>query len=118
MTAYLTREALMAALTQLAETDFTHTTLAGTIRIREITAQQALDIRQAAGSGADFDAVLWHSLTAQAGVIDGPGGAPMLTVDDAAALGEGRNGLLLALANAIWALSEGAPGDLKKGSSG
>lgn len=117
MTAYLMREALIAALTNLTETDFTHESLPGPIRIREITAQQALDIRQAAGSGADFDAVLWHCLTVQAGVIDGPGGAPMLTVDDAAALGAGRNGLLLALANAIWALSEGRPADLKKRSS-
>lgn len=111
---YLNRESLLKALTNLAEADFTHPTLPGPLRIREVTAQQAFDMRQATNSGiAAFDTTLWYGLTIANGVIDKPGGEPMLTPADALALGDGRDGLIRELASAIWTLAEGRPGDIK-----
>lgn len=116
---YLNRESLLKALTDLREDDFKHPTLTGALRIREVTAQQAFDMRQATGSGTDaFDTVLWYGLTITNGVIDKPGGVPMLTLDDALDLGKGRDGLIRDLANAIWTLAEGRPGDIKPPSNG
>lgn len=56
----------------------------------------------------------WAELIA-AGVIDGPGGALVYSADDIPALMQVRNAQAAALANAVLALSEARPGDLKSG---
>ena len=113
---YLTRAALVAALTDLAERDYESTLLGGTVRIRELSARQLNDARQTArGDGGAFDTPMWYAMLVAQGVVDGPGGGPILSPADVARLAEGREGALQALAGAIATLSEARPGDLKSG---
>lgn len=113
---YLTRAALVAALTDLREQDHTSKLLGGTVRIRELSARQLVDARTTArGDGGAFDTPMWYAMVVAQGVIDGPGGAPILTPADVAQLAEGRESALAELAGAIATLSEARPGDLKSG---
>lgn len=112
---YLTRAALVAALTDLREQDFTSTLLGGTVRIRELSARQLADSRQTARrEDGSFDTPLWYAMVIAQSVIDASG-SPILTPADVARLAEGREGALQALAGAIATLSEARPGDLKSG---
>lgn len=115
---YLSRETLLRAVCDLAERDYIHPTLSAPLRIRELSASQVVEMRDAAKNevGA-IDGSLWRALTIVQGVIDGPGGAPMLTIDDVGALTSARYGLTEDLSTAIWALSEARPADLKPRSS-
>lgn len=113
---YLDRTALLSALMDLAEKDFTDKTLPGvTFRIRELNAQQVTDAREAARPNGTFNEAMFNAILVAGGLIDPETKQPLLTPKDVPALGQGRHGLINRLSNAIWALSEATPEAMKSG---
>jgi hypothetical protein len=103
------RQALLQSLTTLAEDTFTHDLLPSPVTIRELTARQLADASEASRKGNLRDAPLWNAIIVQMGVIDAETKAPVFTRDDVTALLEGRNAIILEMAQAILDLSAATP---------
>lgn len=108
----LTREAFLKAATSLHEDQADSGALGlGLVWIRELTARQRLDIQEAAqernaeGEVMGADEGLYRALIIQASLIDGPGGDPVLTMDDVPRLAEKGRDCLRLLATAALNLS-------------
>ncbi len=106
------RQNLLQILTTLAEDTFVHDALSEPVLIRELTARQLADAREAAREQGG-DSVLWNALIVQMGVRDTETGAPVFTRDDLPALCDGRNVLIRDLAQAILNLSAATPKHLE-----
>jgi hypothetical protein len=108
------RQALLQSLTTLAEDTYSHDLLSEPVTIRELTARQLADAREAARQGSASDAVLWNAVIVQMGVIDSETKAQVFSRDDIPALCDGRNLLVLDLAQAILNLSSATPQHLEE----
>lgn len=111
--AYLTREQILAGLTQHAERDMFIASLGGTVRIRELARAQ---LRAANTYTGDQ----WNLAIIAAGVIDPATKQPLFTSDELLPLVDGddpafRPSAALHLAQAILDLSEVGPEYLKSG---
>lgn len=110
----MNRQSLLQNLTALAEEQFEHPLLSEPVTIRELTARQLADAREAARPvGATTDPVLWNAVIVQMGVVDGETKQPIFSRDDVPALCDGRNLVVLDLAQAILNLSSATPKHLE-----
>src|SRR5688572_25219044 len=98
------RQSLLQSLTSLAEEEFTHPQLSEPVLLRELTAKQIANAREAANQTDTTDTALWYATVVQMGVIDRETKRPMFEPSDVEALCDGRNLLVQTLATAILAL--------------
>lgn len=115
---YLSRAALLSALTTLEEQDIHEPLLGGPLRIRELTAaerQQAQQAAWAAGTADNPDNAIYRALIVRYGVIDPATKDALLSAEDVASLAHGREEAVKRVAVAILSLSEALPGSLKSG---
>lgn len=112
------RTTFLAMAVALEETTFTDPTSQTTHHIRELTGKQRLDAIEAARGGdpeGPFDDALYRALVIQYGLLDGPGGKPLLTPADVGNLATNGREILRPLATAILDLSWATRGALKSG---
>ena len=107
----LTRAALLAALTDLAEQTIDEPLLGGAVHIRELTAKQRQQATEAAlaSDPESPDNALYRAIIVQCGVIDPATRQPLLTAEDVQTLSDGRSEAVQRVAVAILKLSEALP---------
>lgn len=110
----MTRQSLLATLTTLQEQTITLDLIGEPVTIRELTAKQIADAREAARDGGVFDGTYWSAMIVQMGVIDAETKAPVFLPADVPALMEGRNLLIQELSTAIINLSAATPQHLEE----
>ncbi len=110
---YLSRAALLSALTTLAEEDIDEPLLGSRLRIRELTAAQRQQANEAAIASGTPDNALYRAWVVAYGVIDPDTNQQLFTPADVGALMAARYEAVLRVATAILRLSEALPGSLK-----
>lgn len=124
----LTRDAFLKAAVLLHEDQIDSGALGlGLVWARELTARQRMDILEAARTRdaegnaiadadgtAQYDDAIYRAMAIQAGLLDGPGGAPVLTLEDVPALAEKGRECLKPLAAGILNLSWMTEADLRR----
>lgn len=113
---YATADDVLSICTHLVEKDVPFS--GRLVRIRELTAQQRQDARQAAFAANPDEAndAIYRAVVVQCGLIDPETKQPLLPPSAVPMLAAGRERPILALASAILQLSEALPGDLFQGS--
>lgn len=105
----MNRQSLLATITTLQEQTITLDLIGEPVTIRELTAKQIADAREAARQDDLFDGTLWSAMIVQMGVIDAETKQPVFLPADVPALMDGRNLLIQELSGAIINLSAATP---------